>query len=454
MAKKDKSLILLDNSIQRLTRNQAYFNRFKSLEHWIYTETNEAYVDKELEYLGNIKNIVLRNYWKQDIYVSQSALDDIIFIAIRDFDAADVLKAIDDMVENSHLKKNSVVIFPLHSFGFKYGGLGHLFGNRDFSYRYDNFQILPQSNSFDRTKKNIVKYLNDIKLFNRKKLDEGLFRHFYESRSLKWFERNPVMLMHFKFSQQERFDNTRFILEKINFVTNKLYFLSVLTNVEDAKGALFSTRNTNNWETLDIKHFLTVTSSGVRSTLNCIPVHHSSFLIGEKMHMNIDLLIRKKAISHWEKKAIDSIENLYKGYMIYKLDGNSSHAKYYRIAGSLDYFRRSVKSINKEDKIININIALESLLLDKHESNKKVKMLERLWAALKGKINKNENHKNIEDIISERNNIIHNGLPFTGDVAFNDVYKTYCRLILFLHDNISSIDSTKNNYLTLFYDSL
>lgn len=452
MAKKDKSVVRLQNSLERLFRRKDYFSQFNNIEEWILSERKDV-VDNEIEYLEYIKNVIIRKYWRQDIYVSSAALDDIIFYAIKTYDIADILRGIDDIVKRSQLHKNSVVIFPLHSFGFKYGGLGRIAGRPEFSYRASEFQIFPQSNDFTSSENNVLQYLDDIKLPNRKKLDVDLFRHFYQSRSLSWFERNPIMLLHFRFSQQERYDNLRFIIQRINFITNKLYFLSALANIEDRSGSFFSTRNTNNWETLDIKHFLTVTTSAGRCALNCIPVHFSDFMIYEKMHMNIDLLLKRKSIHHWEKNAIECIDGLYKGYRHYMLTYDRDHSIYFRVASSLDYFRRSVKSINKEDKIININIAFETLLLDRQEGGKKNKMLERLWKVLKGKINKNVSLRNIEDAISERNQIIHNGLPAKNKIEFADIYRTYCRFVLFIHDNMARFDSTKDNYLTRFYES-
>lgn len=453
MAKQDKSLILLNNSLERISRKKDYFNNFDNIEEWFFGEADDI-LENEIKYLEYIKNSIVTNYWKKDIFISSAALDDIIFYAIKTFDLPDIINGIDDLVNRSYLNRNSVVIFPLHSFGFKYGGLGKILGNPNISYKTADFQIFPQSNSYKNSKNNVLAYIEDIKLPNRRKLDVDLFRYYYQSRGLKWFERNPIMLLHFKFSQQERYDNLRFIIQKINFITNKLYILSALGNIDDETGSSFSTRKTNNWETLDIKHFLTITTSKGNSTLNCVPVHFSNFMIYEKMHMNIDLLLKRKSIKHWEKQAIACIDNFYKGYLNYTLTENRIYAIYYRISSSLDYFRRSIKSISKEDKVININIAFESLLLDRQEGDKKNKMLDRLWKGLKGKINKKYNLKNIEEAIKERNEIIHNGQPAKQDLDFVDIFKTYCRFILFIHDNINMIDSTKDNYLTTFYNRI
>lgn len=453
MAKSNKPLVLYNNALARLIRKQEYFKRFNSITHWIFTE-EENIVDGEIKYLEYIKNYVIKRYWDQDIFISGAALDDIIFECISTYTEEKVLSKIDEAVKVRGLNKDSVVIFPLNNFGFKYGGLGKLFRTEALSYSYKNFEVYSQTNSFKNSKANIIAFLKKIRLPNALKLDLHLFEHYYKSRSLKWFENNPLLLLHFKFSQFERYDNLSFIIIKLQFITTKLYFLDVFINEESHVGSLFSTSNTNSWETKDVNHFLTITTTKKSCTLNCVPVHFDQFELYELMNMNIDLRVKKKSIAHWEKKAVDIIDIVYKGYMQFLLKKRNEDLKYNRITNSLKYFRRSVKSNRQEDKIINLNIALETLLLDKHENKKREKMLERLWKALKTKINKKNNLKTIEELISERNEIIHHGAPVTQKINFIDAYRTYARLVLLLVENLDTIDSTKGHYLSSFYDTL
>lgn len=450
MAKSSQLIKVRDNSIQRLCRQKDYFKKFEGVEDWVVKEKDDV-VEREGEYFSHIKNYIINKYKAQDIYLSSAAVDDIIFQCLQNSDIATFLNDVENLIEKSGLTKNSVVIFPLHDFGFQYAGLGNIANRSHVSLKYDNFQVNTQSNSFDRTVSNITDYLDKIKFPKKKKIDLDLFRHYYVSRNLKWFERNPLIFFHFKFSQVERYDNVAFILEKMSFITNKLYFLFVLRSEKDRVGSLFSTTNTNNWETLDIKHFLTISRTGANNHINCIPVHYKYSLLYEDMHMKIDLKVKKKGVYKWEARAVSSIDTLYEGYRNYLITKDKKYGMYYRIASSLNYFRRSIKSIRKEDKVININIAFETLLLDKHETQKRSKMLQRVWAVLKGKITKKTNLTNLDNAIEDRNLIIHNGLPASVDVDFADVYRTYCRLILFLNDNIATIDATQPNYLTQFY---
>jgi hypothetical protein len=449
---KDNSKVLMQNALEKLSREQSYFKSFKNIWEWIYSE-NEEKVDNYLKYLEYVKNVVIRKYWSQDLFISPTALDAIIFYCIQQQPKESILIEIDKLVTDYGLTNDSVVIFPLTNFGFKYGGLGKFFRTQSISYSYENFEVYSQTNSFDNTKNNVRAYLDKIKIKYRSKLDYSLFEHYFKSRNLKWFQNNPLLIMHFKFSQTERYDNIRFVIEKINFVTTKLYFLSILANTEDRVGSLLSTSNTNNFETNDIYHFLTITTLKKSCTLNCVPIHFSQFEIYELMNMNIDLLIKAKAITHWEKNAIGAIEKLYTGFMAYMVNKKNEDLKFFRIANSLNYFRRSLKSRKIEDKIININIAYECLLLDEKKLPKRQTILDRVWLALKKNITKKVNIKNISDVIDERNKIVHAGLPVAGKCELGDVYKTYCRLILFYHNQIKNIDSTDTEYISNFFDN-
>lgn len=343
-------------------------------------------VDTECSYMAHIKQYVMKKYQLRDIYISPAAVDDIIFSCIKDYDASVLLEKIDEHIIKSRLNRNSVVIIPLHSFGFKYFGLRHLSKNDSkIFFENSNFRVYPQTNSYKKSIEIIKQYIDDIKLPNRRKLDDDLFNHFYKLRSLKWLERNPFMIMHFKFSQKERFDNVRFIPEKIEFITYKLYFVYALSNISSNfdEGSLFSTKITNNWETLDIKHFITISTRKGNADINCLPVHFVNLWVFDIIHMNIELNHIAQKRNKWFKEAINCIDKIYFGYLEYRLNKEDKYLKYYRIGNSLKYFRRSIKSLSYEDRIINLNTAFEVLLIDNFELNKKNKMIERLWKLLK-----------------------------------------------------------------------
>lgn len=443
----------IKNSLERLSRKKSIFEQYNSVEDWAVYESDEH--SKDIQHFQTLKMEILAKYWLEDVHIAPSALEFILFWALKYHPKEKIIEYVDEQIEKSHLNKSAVVVFPLHSFGFQYAGLIKLFGKKTISYSQDNFKIISQTNSFEESRAQVIQYLKEIKFKNRKSLDQDLFRHFFQSRNLKWFKNNPLLLLNFNFSQFDKYDNLKFIIDRINFTTNKLFFLAALTKKKTSKkGTWYSTQRINNWETLDIKHFLTITPQKGGSTMNCLPMHNYNSMIFDKMYMNIDLLLSNKALKHWEGEAIASIDNLYLGYQNYQILKSKEYLKYNRISNSLNYFRNSIKTVRKEDRIISLNIAFETLLLDKMESPKGIKMISRTWKFLKKKINKKTNLNNLKLAILERNNIVHNGESYSGNVDIDDVNRTYCRLVLELNKKIDTIDSTKNNYMSKFYDNI
>lgn len=453
-----KTEVLLKNSIIRLTNKKEYLEKFNSLDEWIYKDSKQF--DKEMQYLLIIKNHIMKKYRLKKIFISPSAVDDIIFYCIKNYDAAILLDKIDELIIKSGLNRNSVVIVPLHSFGFKYLGVKHFLGNvSNLSYIHDNFTIYPQTNSLEKTVNIIKNYLEDIHLPNRKKLQFDILEHLYKSRNLSWMKNNPFMIIHFKFSQYEKYDNVQFILEKIEFITNKLYFIYALSNKmqENDKGSLFSTSNTNNWQTLDVNHFLTISTQKGHAEFNCLPVHFKNLWVFDTIHMNIELDYKLRAGKKWNYEAIKSLDELDLGYMHYRMNNqDKKYLKYYRITNSIKYFRRSVKSISMEDKTINLHTAYEILLIDNFEKNKKEYMLLRLWYVMRRKRQerKKDIRKYVADLINERNNIIHGGESKGININYEYLYRLYCRFILNLMQDIKQIDSSCDKFLEPYYSKV
>ena len=263
------------------------------------------------------------------------------------------------------------------------------------------------------------------------------------------------MLFHFKFSQEERFDNLHYILEKFKFITAKLYFISVLSENSD-NNSMLSTSITNNWETLNVRHFITISISKNRADVNCLPVHFGNLMVFDIIHMNIELDFPMKRGKKWMKDAISCMDKIYLGYLKYTIKKQTEDLKYYRLANSLKYFRRSIKSLQDEDKIINLNTAIEILLLDDFENKKKELILQRLWLIFKRKRQERKRDINIKfsDLILERNRIIHSGLPVSNKPDYKYLYKVYCKLILNFTKDLSMIDSTQNKYITNYCNKL
>tara|TARA_R110002167_G_scaffold79828_1_gene219849 strand:- start:178 stop:1530 length:1353 start_codon:yes stop_codon:yes gene_type:complete len=437
------------NSIQRFVRSKEEFENFSSFEDWYISksEINEKNANKEIQHLDSIKKYFDFEFRKNDCYISSSGLDQIIFYCIKNSTFENFITDVFNEVQINSLSDKSVVVFPIHNFGFQFFGIKNIFNLSLTSLEYEDFQISTQTNSYEKTRELINSFCNK---HLSKEIDTSDLQHFYLSRSLKWLEKNPLLLFSFNFSQLNPFENQAIILEKLAHITNQLYFISVLRSDNSDIGKLFSTKMTNNWETLDLKHFLTI--NGFNQTILCKPIHYKYDLLFNEMHLNIDLLAKTKKIVKWEKEAIKCLDVIFQGNKNYLLTGEIKFKIYHKISNSLKFFRRSVKAINGEDKIININIAIEALLLD-NEGDKVAKIFERLTKSLKYYRNKAKSLEQVDKVIKERNNIVHNAQYNNVGIDFIVIYRMYCKVVNFITDNILEIDNSKSNKMNLFYES-
>jgi hypothetical protein len=447
MTKESKLRKYCENSIQRFIRSKENFEGFFSFEDWyIYaSDIDETLANKEIQYLDAIKKYFDYQFRKNNYYLSSSGLDQIIFYCIQNSSVQNFINDVFNEIQLNNLTEKSIVIFPIHNFGFQFFGIKNIFNSSLTSLLYEDFQISTQTNSIEKTKNLINNFcLKQI----GKPLNKGDLQHYYLSRSLKWLERNPLLLFSFNFSQLNPFENQAIILEKLAHITNQLYFVSVLRSENSNLGKLFSTKMTNNWETLDLKHFLTI--NGFNQSMLCKPIHYKYDLLFNEMHLNIDLLSKTKKIVKWERDAIKCLDKIFEGNKNYLLTGEIKFNIYHKISNSLKYFRRSVKSVNEEDKIININIAIEALLLD-NEGDKVSKIFDRLEKSLKYYRSKADSLEQVNKVIKERNNIVHNAQYSNVGIDFIMIYRMYCKVVNFITDNILEIDNSKSNKMNLFY---
>ncbi|PZO26749.1 MAG: hypothetical protein DCF13_13230, partial [Flavobacteriaceae bacterium] len=220
----DKIQKYSENAIQRLIRSKKTFEGYESLEDW-YAETDEKIANKELEYFSHIKKYFLTEFKKRDIYISSYALDDIIFYCIKNSNLQNFIVDVLEKIELNKLNAKSIVIFPIHNFGFQFFGFKNIFNGSLTTLSFDNFQINTQTNDFEKTKKLISNYAE--KVF-QKKINISLLYHFYKSRGLKWLSKNPLLIFEFNFTQVTPYDNLLIMefLEKSGqfFINLKLPF--------------------------------------------------------------------------------------------------------------------------------------------------------------------------------------------------------------------------------------
>jgi hypothetical protein len=438
---------LMQDAIHHLTRKKKLFIPYGSFSEWFENE-QPTIVEKEVKYIDYIFAGILDRFLLRNIYLSNDSIEDIIFDAILSKNAKNFVPFVESQIRKRGLTKDSIVIFPLHGFGILTDDfLTAKFTSRKPYIKFDNTWILSQSNKYEDTVKQIKKYLKVNNYPYRKTFEDWLIAHYKDSRDLKWLENNHLLIFKFKFAQVSRYDPVRIILRKLDHLTTKLYFLSALYDKRNKKRRGWNTFTGNNWETLDISHFLTITTINKKVKTECIGFVENLSLVFEKTFMNVNLP-EFHSLTSQQTKLFKSIDRLFDGIEKYSQHNSQSLLQYARLSRSLSFFRKAKKATTLEDKIVFINTAFECLLLDNMENKKFKKMKSRIWKALSSTT---KSRRNFIDVIKQRNNIVHAGKSADKTTDLVDIFYIYCKLVLFLEKNISKI---QGDQWSGFYDSL
>jgi hypothetical protein len=162
--------------------------------------------------------------------------------------------------------------------------------------------------------------------------------------------------------------------------------------VRKSAAKLFSSRTTNNFETLDIHHYFLLERKPGRKSyfdLRCIPMHVSTAELAELSDVNLEIIpqlwLRRKPIVKRIAIALRAAED---GHLKYSVLGKRSsvHSRVYKkLYNALAYFRRSFhESADQGAAIVNLAVAFEVLLTDFYAPGVAERVPQHLSLALRG----------------------------------------------------------------------
>ena len=143
------------------------------------------------------------------------------------------------------------------------------------------------------------------------------------SRPTKWLERNPLVVVRAVNVPGYYYDNEPLLFARLRAVTALLAMLAALQPSETTRGqSLFSSSHINNWQTLDIHHYIVLFNTlrhGGELSGDCIPIHSSRTIAVDASDLNIDLdstfwSRRRQRVADGLHGAVDHV---YGGYLMH-----------------------------------------------------------------------------------------------------------------------------------------
>ena len=373
-------------SVSYLQSKQAQIATFSGAEDLATAEPEP----KDLIYhFGVLKNALVKTLWPEQFFIGSSILDDLLFEAISGPGASDPLGCVLEEISTAGIHEPGMIVYPLHSFGVL--GLGIANWMKKTIPYIDlpeaGIAITIQTNSMSRTL-DFLEYARNLFGIPQSVPAETVKHH--RRVALEWLERNQLLAVKVSASSGYGYEHQHLLTIKLEIATTLIFMLSVMEPSRDEELLRASSSSRiNNWQTLDINHYLVIERTPKPSeelSPRRIPMNVKRTELINLCDLQVDL-----DPAHWLKKPeilgrlVSSLEMIEKGFTRLSVDGrnNSVQARVYRkIFDALDFFRRSFHSQAKEgEPAIFLATAFEMLLTDSYSNGVKARLARRYGLA-------------------------------------------------------------------------
>ncbi len=414
--------VSIAGSVQFLLSNRSELAGFVGVEHFATAE-GEDRIHKHSgcdHHFLVVRAQLARELWSRQIFVGVSILDELLFNAVAHGTTSDPILEVLERVRSSGLHHPGLVIFPVHSLGML--GVGWIRATTDASVEYISpdfgVAVSPQTNSFDDT----VAFLDRArKAFGVKKaVDKELMEHWLGSRSAHWLTSNPLLVVRTQSFPGSYYENQSLILSKLRASTAMISMLACLQpdagDTSTGGLALLSSSQINNFQTLDLKHYIVLFSAPSRKRLagDCVPIFVRTPALTEISDLGIELDPR-----FWKRRrasavAIDeAVRVVHAGYLKHSMGhtGNSVRGRACRkLFEALVFFRRAFhRTDNQWAGIISMAIAFEMILTDSYAKGVTARIIRRSKLCLRGVHGARKYAAAVKELYEARGAVVHSG---------------------------------------------
>ncbi len=407
----------LDPMINQLLGLSEIYTKYNSLDDFIFqmgqAEKGMTPIEKKFEGLiQSCSRKIYKEFASREIYPSYNYICELLFGSLKTGEKAakSIIAEILNGLQLSGVKSPSIVVYPVYSFGFENIGIG---AKRETHLEIKDTRLYIQQNNIKGTFQCLEEMKNFLDLKDCS-FDYDLINHYCRSRPLKWLHSNPLIISPVFFSSSDYYENEYWLIRHLEKEVSKLFLTYQLLskNNEITNNTGFSTRQMNNFETRDIKHYLVFSLQDKILRPTCIPLHFHHNKILEISNICIDIPTSLRPEDAEQIDLLSSyIDKIY-------LDSNPfSHEPskdfFDNIRRSIIFFIRSHQARQVEDKISLLTIGFEMLYGDDIKENI-VQTLSTNLACLNG------NSPNIPSLIKNlynfRSGVVHTGTIREGNL--------------------------------------
>ncbi len=433
-------------SVRWLTENAADLQTYTSVEDLAVQTGGDG---PFIYHLVQIRAELARQLWQRRLFVGVTVLDELLFSAVRQR-SPDPVHDVLAWLADSPLTRPAYVLYPLHSFGLL--GAGLLFQPDELTSeqlaREYGVAICAQRNRMTQ----VMAWLEQVHAWFgvNGQVPADLLQHWRDSRNCSWLERNALLAVRVHSLSGSYYENQRLLVDRLHIATTFLAGLAVRQpGPADDTSCLYSSRSINNWQTLDIHHYI-VMEAGLdgdgRLTGDAVPISRDAVYLAELSDLCVDL-----NLDHWTRQA-GTARGLWQALDV--VDSFQQPARYRRSRGqararlasklfeSLDYFRRSLAS-DRWYAVVSLATAFE-MLLTGHYALGVAERIRRRAALLTGDENAAQA---VMDIYEARSGIVHFGKPPSYSLEISTAQRAYLHCLEAIAAQLGSVTAREEDPL-------
>lgn len=394
----------------------AGLRRVRTLDDFVYYVEEEDPISRLVSpVVVELRNRAERTLRSHDVHVGRSIVEGAMFDLVR-AGSSDPLGDFYSLVEGRGFHEFGFVLYPLHSFGVLHEEPA-FFGEQapdEVVFPDNGVAITPQLNSAESAVAWLRRIAPQIGVTSKIPADV-LFNHL-RNPVLDWVTSNPLMVIRVRSYSAGQYENQNAYADKLALGTALVMMAAALTDPRaDVHSAVSSTARVNNFETLDIRHYLVFENAGTRRKLEIrrVPMNLAPQTLAQLSDLAVDLdpqSWRPERV-HAAIRRLSRAVALFEPFRARYLSDGSGDARTRvarKIFDSVFWFRRSCNSIaDPREAVVAQAVAFEVLLTDSNVSLDVI--LEKLEAALAGQRHVAALLDEVDSLFEARNEAVHAG---------------------------------------------
>jgi hypothetical protein len=433
-----------------ITADTPFLRQFEDFDDFIFRadKVDSRKASAVEHHLRKARAALARTLWGQEVFLGIDVIDHLLYDVYAHV-SRDPIKQFFEIVAAEGLHRPGFVLYPLHSFGVLGLGFFRFFQDAEFHLTLADagIALTAQTNSAEAS----LRFLNEVrKSFGiRKRIPNDTVEHFVRSRPLKWLERNPMLAVKVRSFTGSYYENQFVYILKLRMSTALIMMLSAMGKQYDRDDFLERSSSTrvNNWQTLDIRHYLVFETPPLKRPellAYCIPMNAARLQLAHLSDLSADLDARawrsKRAMRNLDgiRAALRTIETGYLTHVVIGTKHKLAQRVYRKLVDSIDYFRRAYSAGAKpSEAIVWLAVAFETLLTDYYAPQVNARIERRVGVCLKGTAGVRKYTRAVAELFEHRGAIVHQGRA-AGDL---DLLKPRRAYILCLQRIASLLDS-------------